>query len=545
MHKINKFFTILTILTLSFTSYSQTGCGVIINNISALRVPPRPVDNTPICINVQFHIVNKTNGTGGVSVNTIDNTMQRINSFFAPSNISFKKMGIDYINNSNFYNLTNQYESALFSTNVNPYALNFYVVYSHPSNAGAATLGSPYLYVAAPYLNNEATTQHEIGHSFGLLHTFETALCPELINGSNCSTCGDLVCDTPADANTGAVGGYFPDVTNYLSYYHTRGYNRNHFTAGQNLRMRATIESNPMLTSTKSNLCTKTIEGPNSLCYGFSNHTFSISKPDTNIILWTLSSNLYPVTSLSSTNSITVQTQSSIPGQGSITATFPNGEVITKTFWIGKPDVPILSPYSSTGFPYDQYNLPVRCQFDTEWHFESTTEVNSNITDFKFTYNNLTFIKRAGGSPKSRAIIKASELGMQRGQSGNLNVSTVNVCGETIGFVGYITIYNPTLCESGVGVNCVLGRLANPKTYKVFPNPSNDIIYVDLVDENLKPAKNAIIAAELYDILGMPKDKVTIIDNKAIVDVKNLNKGIYILKISIDGQEEGHQISIN
>ena len=70
-------------------------------------------------------------------------------------------------------------------------------------------------------------------------------------------------------------------------------------------------------------------------------------------------------------------------------------------------------------------------------------------------------------------------------------------------------------------------------------------IKIDLVDENLKPAKNAIIAAELYDILGMPKDKVTIIDNKAIVDVKNLNKGIYILKISIDGQEEGHQISIN
>ncbi|MEM8909477.1 MAG: M43 family zinc metalloprotease, partial [Bacteroidota bacterium] len=39
---------------------------------------------------------------------------------------------------------------------------------------------------------------HEMGHYFGLLDTFEGS-GTELVNGSNCETEGDLVCDTPAD----------------------------------------------------------------------------------------------------------------------------------------------------------------------------------------------------------------------------------------------------------------------------------------------------------------------------------------------------------
>ena len=233
-----------------------------------------------------------------------------------------------------------------------------------------------------------------------------------------------------------------------------------------------------------------------------------------------------------------------LDGSAKVIANFGNGITTEKEIWIGKPDAPILSAYSSTGYPYDQYDLPVRCQFNTEWHFESTSAVNKYTTNFKFNYNGLVIYKRAGSFPTSRAIIKASELGIQRGQSGILTVSMLNSCGETTSVSSPYTIYNPTLCESGVGVNCVLGRLSNPKTYKVYPNPSNDIVYVDLVDENLKPAKNAVITAELYDILGMPRGKVTIIDNKAVVDVKNLNRGIYVLKINIDGQEEGHQIAV-
>lgn len=39
---------------------------------------------------------------------------------------------------------------------------------------------------------------HQLGHYFGLLHTY-AGNQTELVDGSNCATAGDLVCDTPAD----------------------------------------------------------------------------------------------------------------------------------------------------------------------------------------------------------------------------------------------------------------------------------------------------------------------------------------------------------
>ena len=41
-----------------------------------------------------------------------------------------------------------------------------------------------------------------MGHCLGLYHTFHglcESVCAELVNGSNCSSCGNFVCDTPAD----------------------------------------------------------------------------------------------------------------------------------------------------------------------------------------------------------------------------------------------------------------------------------------------------------------------------------------------------------
>jgi len=39
---------------------------------------------------------------------------------------------------------------------------------------------------------------HHLGHTFGLLNTFDASTI-ELVDGSNCATTGDLLCDTPAD----------------------------------------------------------------------------------------------------------------------------------------------------------------------------------------------------------------------------------------------------------------------------------------------------------------------------------------------------------
>ena len=90
--------------------------------------------------------------------------------------------------------------------------------------------------------NNPVSTTliHEFGHHFNLMHTHgdsnEPESTDELVNGSNCSTAGDRVCDTPADPlingsnvssvncmytgnATDAMGLFYdPDTSNIMSY---------------------------------------------------------------------------------------------------------------------------------------------------------------------------------------------------------------------------------------------------------------------------------------------------------------------------------------
>ncbi len=40
---------------------------------------------------------------------------------------------------------------------------------------------------------------HELGHYLGLYNTYETQFGAGLVNGEDCATTGDLICDTPAD----------------------------------------------------------------------------------------------------------------------------------------------------------------------------------------------------------------------------------------------------------------------------------------------------------------------------------------------------------
>jgi len=105
---------------------------------------------------------------------------------------------------------------------------------------------------------DDKTLTHELGHYFGLLHTFErTKHGIEFVDGSNCATTGDLICDTPADpSGTAATNGdcdlktpdtdpngdyYTPNACNIMSYYNNPC-NDIHFTTGQYDRMLEIME---------------------------------------------------------------------------------------------------------------------------------------------------------------------------------------------------------------------------------------------------------------------------------------------------------------
>lgn len=80
--------------------------------------------------------------------------------------------------------------------------------------------------------------------------------------------------------------------------------------------------------------------------------------------------------------------------------------------------------------------------------------------------------------------------------------------------------------------------------YKIYPNPSKEIVTIDLIDKNNQPVKDAKVSGELFDIMGQSKSTVQIVDNKATFTVVGLSKGIYVLKIYINDQVESHQIAV-
>jgi len=125
----------------------------------------------------------------------------------------------------------------------------------YASLAGISSTDDPF--VAIKKTLGSGVWIHEFGHYFGLEHTHETRHGLELVNGSNCSTAGDKICDTPADPfPNGSVQSkckfvssaidangnkYLPLVENYMSYWDCAC----RFTRGQYLKMFSTYSSNP------------------------------------------------------------------------------------------------------------------------------------------------------------------------------------------------------------------------------------------------------------------------------------------------------------
>ena len=101
-----------------------------------------------------------------------------------------------------------------------------------------------------------------MGHCLGLYHTFETFFGDERADGSNCTTAGDLVCDTPGDrpsftfqedascnftvnVNDQVGQALHPDPRNIMTY--VRPSCMSLLTSGQAERMRRTLGTSSVL----------------------------------------------------------------------------------------------------------------------------------------------------------------------------------------------------------------------------------------------------------------------------------------------------------
>ena len=231
------------------------------------------------CIDKKFtivaHIVKDTFGNPGVFEETITESLSALNEVFAPICASFEICEFRYIDNFQ-YNLTNEsdWEELQVKYHQDNRINIFFVelIDNTPTKCGFASLAgitntnSGGIVIKKECADEDSgTIIHEMGHFFGLLHTFE-GNGTELVDGSNCETEGDAICDTPADPfvtgedmkdyidednecrfispKLDANGQFYePDVGNFMSYYPCRC----GFTHGQFLRMANTYLADPTM----------------------------------------------------------------------------------------------------------------------------------------------------------------------------------------------------------------------------------------------------------------------------------------------------------
>ena len=180
------------------------------------------------CLNKKFpvvaHVVQDSFGMANISEDLIRENMKSLDSLFAPICVSFEICEINVIPNFQYDTLNTEEEWVdLQETYHRPNRINLYFVQfigfptendalpacglstqegiTQFNTGGIVMMKGNCLQIGARSL------AHEMGHFFGLLNTYGDGSRDELVDGSNCETTGDKICDTPADPYT------YPDPT--------------------------------------------------------------------------------------------------------------------------------------------------------------------------------------------------------------------------------------------------------------------------------------------------------------------------------------------
>lgn len=228
-------------------------------------------------IRIFVHLIQNQSGQGAKS-NLVQECQQTLNRFYAHLRVQFEVIGYEILYKDEYYlSLPDDDGVSLSKINNHPNAIDIYVlpgINNWDKNGNSFTIPSTLIVLKELGCYN-TTLAHEMGHCLGLYHThhgtiheggLEDNQCAELVNGSNSSTCGDYIEDTPADPkvwsncfysgnknNLYDANGqsYHPDPTNIMAY--SSEYCRDNFTPKQEQRMRDFIVNTPELMNTVMN----------------------------------------------------------------------------------------------------------------------------------------------------------------------------------------------------------------------------------------------------------------------------------------------------
>ena len=129
---------------------------------------------------MRIHIVRKTDGTGGISLDDINFEVSSLNYALYPQNIEYYIADVNYIDNSTYYTYDTSEETALCSPHQVNDAVNVFFVNSITTSSGNGACGyarfpssstlSLRILMANPCAGDEfnGTFVHEFGHHFSL-----------------------------------------------------------------------------------------------------------------------------------------------------------------------------------------------------------------------------------------------------------------------------------------------------------------------------------------------------------------------------------------
>lgn len=276
---MKKIFLLLFLFTAGYAATAQRDCTKkmrkLAGKIDSAQLHQRPQGGAYML--KLFVVIFANNDGSDVAATQADVRRQITNmaNFYAPHNICFSLGAIQQVNNTTLNGMDADDEESL----LDPYIRTGYItIFVHNSlfddegTLNGIAYGIPNYYLsivgsAVADTNNISTLAHEMGHCFGLYHTFEDAFGEENVARSgDCKDCeddGDYLCDTRADRDP--ISGTFisndctytgsrrdecgsilqMELENIMTY--GRRSCRNHFSNGQGGRARSYIVSDTEL----------------------------------------------------------------------------------------------------------------------------------------------------------------------------------------------------------------------------------------------------------------------------------------------------------
>lgn len=500
---------------------------------------------------VKAHIIRTSSGTGGLTVSQLNDAIAAMNAYYSNAFLEFFLCeDINYIDDSNFYDYSAGQEDELTVPNNVDNVINIYFTNSVTSSNGSGLCGYAYfpggpevILMANQCTTNGSTLSHEMGHFFALSHTHGNTngqLTAELVDGSNCASTGDFLCDTPADpqlsyskvnssciytANEFDANGqiFTPNTRNIMSY--SRQSCRNELSPQQYARIYATYQTSRSVMACPS----FNIDIAADYMRDCSN-TLDVDFIDNSVgaTSWEWDIDGDNVTDYTTQNPSHTYTSE---GSYDVTLTISDGSnTINKVYEayieVGREDInttELVLTLTTDDWP-NEISWEFRDGSDAILY--SSPQYFDDQDDFQvFTYNFTVDMNEC----YSFEIIDSYGDGICC-FSGDGSYSLDTIEGSTVASGGEIGFGETTYMANNDPLS-VDDYFAN-NTMSVYPNPTQDILNIQLSNTNNLPDGFSI-----YNVLGQEIANKTISQVEDLsINTTNLSDGVYYLKVSKGNQ---------